>query len=492
MSQGDEVRLFVEESILLPRQQVGMEEIREIELIPHISVFEEREKVLIDGILLCRGRYQGRERTPFSEQAMLESKQGIFSSSFKAGELFHEIPVQIEIAKERINDIEKVYVKIDSFDYDVVDPHQLLITAELCIEGVRGAQKVEQGETFTPNPDPPFNWEVWEQWNEEKLLRIAAADDPLREETEEKTKPQSGSTPLFRFHESMQWNLPREERLKVEKQEGKRIEQHEEHVNTDLLEEEEVKETLTEQNSEEGSEQISKETSEEINEEFSKKVTSMMEEDAQEKMNPTVEESESLQVANPAHEDDEKGAHLSSFLPEGDETPEKAATHEQEESVSKQTEALGTESNQERESDQAEVESEAEEVHVEAEATAEEVQEQTEEVVKEFKVTIGKRAIDEERNTTEASLEGMDLELELDVVAEATESPEKELRYYLYPDKEDGPSFTKVKLCIVQREETLFEIAQRYEMTPKQLMEFNQLASAELAEGQLLYIPTPI
>ncbi|TDF97628.1 LysM peptidoglycan-binding domain-containing protein [Paenibacillus piri] len=49
--------------------------------------------------------------------------------------------------------------------------------------------------------------------------------------------------------------------------------------------------------------------------------------------------------------------------------------------------------------------------------------------------------------------------------------------------------FRRVRLCIVQKEETLETIAKRYELNPREIALFNRLGESELTEGQIVYIP---
>ncbi|SDF26059.1 stage VI sporulation protein D [Fontibacillus panacisegetis] len=49
--------------------------------------------------------------------------------------------------------------------------------------------------------------------------------------------------------------------------------------------------------------------------------------------------------------------------------------------------------------------------------------------------------------------------------------------------------FRKLKLVIVQQEETLEDIAQRYHLSSRELQLYNRLSEQQLAEGQVLYIP---
>ncbi|WP_438347123.1 LysM peptidoglycan-binding domain-containing protein [Paenibacillus sp. FA6] len=49
--------------------------------------------------------------------------------------------------------------------------------------------------------------------------------------------------------------------------------------------------------------------------------------------------------------------------------------------------------------------------------------------------------------------------------------------------------FSKVRLCIVQREETIDLIADRYQMSSRELLLYNRLSEQTIEEGQILYIP---
>ena len=53
----------------------------------------------------------------------------------------------------------------------------------------------------------------------------------------------------------------------------------------------------------------------------------------------------------------------------------------------------------------------------------------------------------------------------------------------------DQTPFRKVKLCIVQREETLDAIADRYHLSTRELQLYNRLTEQVVEEGQILYIP---
>ena len=53
----------------------------------------------------------------------------------------------------------------------------------------------------------------------------------------------------------------------------------------------------------------------------------------------------------------------------------------------------------------------------------------------------------------------------------------------------EAQSFRKVRMCIVQRDDTLESIADRYNLQPRVLQTHNKLNDPYLSEGQVLYIP---
>lgn len=63
--------------------------------------------------------------------------------------------------------------------------------------------------------------------------------------------------------------------------------------------------------------------------------------------------------------------------------------------------------------------------------------------------------------------------------------------FLLARDNEGGeaPQFKKMKMCIIQKEETLSTIAERYSINPREIILYNRLGEQEVEEGQVIYIP---
>ena len=60
----------------------------------------------------------------------------------------------------------------------------------------------------------------------------------------------------------------------------------------------------------------------------------------------------------------------------------------------------------------------------------------------------------------------------------------------LFLSKEEGTKFRSMRLCIVQKDDTLHSIAERYQLHPREIELLNRLGDEGLSEGQILYIPT--
>ncbi|MCY7982086.1 LysM peptidoglycan-binding domain-containing protein, partial [Bacillus inaquosorum] len=77
--------------------------------------------------------------------------------------------------------------------------------------------------------------------------------------------------------------------------------------------------------------------------------------------------------------------------------------------------------------------------------------------------------------------------------AETKESQTKESNNSLYLTKlftREEDEFSRMKICIVQQEDTIERLCERYEITSQQLIRMNSLAlDDELKAGQILYIP---
>jgi stage VI sporulation protein D len=83
-----------------------------------------------------------------------------------------------------------------------------------------------------------------------------------------------------------------------------------------------------------------------------------------------------------------------------------------------------------------------------------------------------------------------DREVTGDTSREGTRGDELEWKKLFLGERGNERSFQKVRLCIVQKEETLDGIAERYSINPREIMLFNRLSNYQIAAGQVIYIPS--
>lgn len=154
------LRFDIYERVHLPEHTVGIKELDEVELVPHIQLFTEGEKAILKGNLYLTGKYQGETG---GESRTLE----------------HYIPVEIELPLNRIQQLEDVGVDIDNFDIDLLNPRSLNVTGVLTLQGV---------ETISPADDS------WQEEEETIFVHEAARssldeDIRIQQAEEENRKP---------------------------------------------------------------------------------------------------------------------------------------------------------------------------------------------------------------------------------------------------------------------------------------------------------------
>ncbi len=59
----------------------------------------------------------------------------------------------------------------------------------------------------------------------------------------------------------------------------------------------------------------------------------------------------------------------------------------------------------------------------------------------------------------------------------------------LFLIREEKMEFKQLRMCIVQKEDTLETIADRYELQPREIALYNRLGEVDISEGQIIYIP---
>lgn len=113
------LRFDIYERVHLPDDVAAIDELEEIELVPHMQALKQADQLLLKGHLLLAGVYRSSERG--SEAAKLE----------------HWIPVEISLPPSRVERVEDLAVEIDNFDVDLLSTRSLNVTGVLALRGLQ-------------------------------------------------------------------------------------------------------------------------------------------------------------------------------------------------------------------------------------------------------------------------------------------------------------------------------------------------------------------
>jgi stage VI sporulation protein D len=396
------LRFDIYERVHLPDDVAAIEELEEIELVPHMQALPQDDQVLLRGHLLLSGIYRSQDSSGVSQ-------------------LEHWIPVEISLPLNRIQSVEELAVEIDNFDVDLLTARSLNVTGVLALRGlqVQGSQSpIWRDDSFTvvhqaesDQPDQP-----------EQPPRLSAQDESVEAD--------SAALSADEYSSSYGAELTEEER---EDAWGLQSE-------TDALANEASKESnwlSMFQNLDETRK----------DEAFAAPQTSENKFNATSQWGDVTNE----RLAEPEPEPDPVPELYSSL------SPPEAIEDKQDLRV-----ALGGKP-------------------LEPAAT--------------YQFGVGLLSqLGEKGAKREAELrlqEAAEAEEKALQASNAAQSSGDELEWtrLFLNNGNQTQSFRKVKMCIVQREETLDVIANRYNVQPRELQLYNRLHEPYLSEGQVLYIP---
>ena len=112
------LRFDIYERVQLPEEAASIAELEEIELLPHMQTITQEDQIVLKGHLLLSGVYR---------------TQG---SSESGERLEHRIPVEISLPPARVRRVEDLRVSIDHFDVDILSERALNVTGVLALQGL--------------------------------------------------------------------------------------------------------------------------------------------------------------------------------------------------------------------------------------------------------------------------------------------------------------------------------------------------------------------
>jgi len=155
--QSKGLRFDIYERIHLADDAIGINELHDTELIPHIQVIEQDEQALLRGNLMLTGQYVGEN---VRELRTLE----------------HLIPVEITLPMSRINNLSDILVEIENFDVELLSTRNLNVTGVLSLHGV----EVDSDLSLRGAPDVEFEQEpievdlsLYNPWSEDEEMTFS-------------------------------------------------------------------------------------------------------------------------------------------------------------------------------------------------------------------------------------------------------------------------------------------------------------------------------
>ncbi|OIJ10297.1 stage VI sporulation protein D [Anaerobacillus arseniciselenatis] len=448
----------IEESVWLNKGQ-EVDEIVSLSLDPEITVEENGEYVLIRGGLKLTGEYRSNgksevndeESLSLSNQVEFRSIEEVTLNEDGTGEIRHNFPIDVTIPQERINSLDDIYVLVESFDYDLPDRGCIQLTADVAITGMstgyQAPQKVVEENNFV---DERFNEEVADESEvNEEVDHVEEAYEEVGDASDgniENVVDDASSDEERTFH----YESYNEE----ENVENETVDQTSDEINRnyDQLENDSIEEAVEEPSLQQNEDEYENR------------------DDNEEQDDQEVE-----QVADEVEDEVEEVAEI-----EHEETPAPSVSFGIIKDRPKQ-EAKQTEGDNQEEEPQAK---EEQSYSTLKSLVGENVRQKFSGVVEEKK-----RSEQEVSNADNAHEDHSENEVAEQV--DETKPPREENALYLTKmlTKGEGEEFKKLKMCIIQEDETLNTIAERYEINPSTLIRVNRLNDSNVEEGQILYIP---
>ncbi|AOP16162.1 Stage VI sporulation protein D [Bacillus licheniformis] len=506
MPQNNRLQFSVEESICFQKGQ-EVSELLSISLDPDITVQEVNDYVSIRGSLELTGEYNIDQTREYAElPATSRFVEDVKLKGDGSAELTHCFPVDITIPKDKVNHLNDVFVFIDAFDYQLTDARMLTIQADLAIEGllnVSGEAGEEEPRTMPAAVHPEEELEPAyrspsndEDQGEEKEYLIQL-DRPYEEQDEEQAEEHDTGEETVPIYQSFLGNdteeakpfftasLSAAERTKreIENQKEASLEQPEEEykLKREKVEEEPEEYELKREKVEEEPEEyeLKREKVEEEPEEYELK-REKVEEEPEEyelKREKVEEEPEEYKLKREKVEEEPEEYELK--REEAEEEPELSHSSYQPHEELKENPFYSVPPLLKE--DQNDREPEAFEVEVTQEAEAIDEEEEAGHTIEIPEYSFHEQTEpEEERDEMQAADE------------QEVSAKENDNALYLTKlfTKQGEEEFTRMRMCIVQQNDTIDLLCERYDINVQQLIRMNSLSlDEELKEGQILYIP---
>jgi stage VI sporulation protein D len=452
--QSKGLRFDLYERIHLPDEVAAIDELEEIELTPRIQVVEQGDHAVLRGQLLLNGVYRGQ-----TDGGSLQT-------------LEHWIPVEITLPLNRVSRLDDISVEIDNFDVDLLSARTLNVTGVLSLRGI----------LVEPLPDAE------EAWREEPITalheREASEDEfPIEAANPGQDDWQSVTQqPYFTGFAGQLPNAQRAEETSFEDEE----EAEEEDENFEAFEEAEQDEEESDDSAEvaEASVTISASPRDggwsasqwfQSNQPAANQPIAQPFQSASPAQPPQAEQRDNTYASE--QEDQDEDEWQEPFEEEAAQSPDQSFASFAQNSSSEPDWNVQSESSRIPDNDKQEIRIGVGSKQPEADP--------------EQAPNVGLMTLLQTSRREQAARQVAEQVAAKQAEQEKSRSSGDEIEWKtLFLNKQsDENEFRKIRVCIVQRDETLESIAVRYSLNPREILLYNGLNESSVAEGQLLYIP---
>ncbi|MDQ0061274.1 LysM peptidoglycan-binding domain-containing protein [Paenibacillus harenae] len=460
------LRFDVYERVHLPDDVAAIDELEEIELVPRIQVIDQGDQAVLKGQLLLSGVYRGQN--PAEAPLVLE----------------HWIPVEITLPMNRISRLDDISIDIDNFDVDLLSARTLNVTGVLSLRGI-SVDPVEEPE---------------EAWREEPITVVherSFIDSPQALEQEQELELES--------------SIQQEEQSYIAEDE----------TSYAAAETDDLEQRIAEAQAQalEREQELDREATVSISSSPNDSGWSSAQLFAVKGSQPQEEQRENKFASQQAGEDPWLVS-SSQFVDEPNKSSEQERSEEQEREQEQEQEQeqaeeeaafaeayalLALEEQAQRELD-AELEAQQaaqQAVQQAAQLAAQQLPEKQEprvafaskppEEQKEQPANVGIMTLLQTSRREQAARQAAEEVIASQQAAEdaraLSSGDEIEWKNLFLGRNAEENEFRKIRMCIVQRDETLDAIALRYNINPREILVRNNLNESSVTEGQLLYIP---
>ena len=137
------------------KKGMAVRDIRTLSLEPIVGIEEQDDEIVLKGYLQLYGEYDpdltvsGEKEGSLRDVTAVRTIDEIDVDTNGIWTLKHQFPLDVQIPKNKVGNIEDLAIRIQMFDYDLTAENCLEIQADIEISGIHAQKVMEEKETQT-------------------------------------------------------------------------------------------------------------------------------------------------------------------------------------------------------------------------------------------------------------------------------------------------------------------------------------------------------